>query len=55
MVSGLPLMTKALRTRLRLIADAVTLLQPSAPFIQFTYAMMPPIPSVPRKWFRNCS
>jgi phosphatidylethanolamine/phosphatidyl-N-methylethanolamine N-methyltransferase len=44
MVSGLPLMTKPLRTRLRLIADAVTLLQPSAPFIQFTYAMMPPIP-----------
>jgi phosphatidylethanolamine/phosphatidyl-N-methylethanolamine N-methyltransferase len=44
MVSGLPLMTKPLRTRLRLIADAMTLLQPAAPFIQFTYAMMPPIP-----------
>ena len=44
-VSGLPLMTKPLRTRLRLIADAVTLLQPAAPFIQFTYAMMPPIPT----------
>jgi phosphatidylethanolamine/phosphatidyl-N-methylethanolamine N-methyltransferase len=43
-VSGLPLMTKPLRTRLRLIADAVTVLQPAAPFIQFTYAMMPPIP-----------
>ncbi|MFN3658468.1 MAG: class I SAM-dependent methyltransferase [Pseudolabrys sp.] len=43
-VSGLPLMTKPLRTRLRLIADAMTLLQPGAPFIQFTYAMMPPIP-----------
>lgn len=44
MVSGLPLMTKPLRTRLRLIADAMTLLKPSAPFIQFTYAMLPPIP-----------
>jgi phosphatidylethanolamine/phosphatidyl-N-methylethanolamine N-methyltransferase len=44
MVSGLPLMTKPLRTRLRLIADAMALLQPAAPFIQFTYAMMPPIP-----------
>ena len=44
MVSGLPLMTKPLRTRLRLIADAMTLLGPGAPFIQFTYAMMPPIP-----------
>lgn len=44
MVSGLPLMTKPLRTRLRLIADALTILGPGAPFIQFTYAMMPPIP-----------
>lgn len=43
-VSGLPLMTKPLRTRLRLIADAMTLLKPNAPFVQFTYAMMPPIP-----------
>jgi phosphatidylethanolamine/phosphatidyl-N-methylethanolamine N-methyltransferase len=43
-VSGLPLVTKPLRTRLRLIADAMTLLKPSAPFIQFTYAMVPPIP-----------
>lgn len=44
MVSGLPLMTKPLRTRLRLIADAMTLLKEGAPFIQFTYAMLPPIP-----------
>jgi phosphatidylethanolamine/phosphatidyl-N-methylethanolamine N-methyltransferase len=43
-VSGLPLVTKPLRTRLRLIADAMTLLAPAAPFIQFTYAMGPPIP-----------
>jgi phosphatidylethanolamine/phosphatidyl-N-methylethanolamine N-methyltransferase len=44
MVSGLPLVTKPLRTRLRLIADAMGLLAPAAPFIQFTYAMLPPIP-----------
>ena len=43
-VSGLPLVTKPLRTRLRLISDAMTLLAPSAPFVQFTYAMVPPIP-----------
>ncbi len=43
-VSGLPLVTKPLRTRLRLIADAMTLLAPGAPFVQFTYAMVPPIP-----------
>lgn len=43
-VSGLPLVTKPLRTRLRLISDAMTLLRHSAPFVQFTYAMVPPIP-----------
>jgi phosphatidylethanolamine/phosphatidyl-N-methylethanolamine N-methyltransferase len=43
-VSGLPLVTKPLRTRLRLIADAMTLLATGAPFVQFTYAMLPPIP-----------
>jgi phosphatidylethanolamine/phosphatidyl-N-methylethanolamine N-methyltransferase len=43
-VSGLPLVTKPLRTRLRLIADAMSLLAPAAPFVQFTYAMVPPIP-----------
>jgi phosphatidylethanolamine/phosphatidyl-N-methylethanolamine N-methyltransferase len=44
MVSGLPLVTKPLRTRLRLIADAMALMAPGAPFVQFTYAMVPPIP-----------
>jgi phosphatidylethanolamine/phosphatidyl-N-methylethanolamine N-methyltransferase len=43
-VSGLPLVTKPLRTRLRLISDAMTLLAPNAPIVQFTYAMVPPIP-----------
>ena len=43
-VSGLPLVTKPLRTRLRLISEAMGLLKPGAPFIQFTYAMVPPIP-----------
>jgi phosphatidylethanolamine/phosphatidyl-N-methylethanolamine N-methyltransferase len=44
MVSGLPLVTKPLRTRLRLMSDALSLLAPGAPFIQFTYAPVPPIP-----------
>lgn len=44
MVSGLPLMTKPMRTRLRLFADAMHFLAKSAPFIQFTYAVVPPIP-----------
>jgi phosphatidylethanolamine/phosphatidyl-N-methylethanolamine N-methyltransferase len=43
-VSGLPLVTKPLLTRLRLIRDAFNLLRPGAPFIQFTYSVAPPIP-----------
>jgi len=43
-VSGLPLVTKPMRTRVRLIGEAMTLLRPGAPFVQFTYAMGPPIP-----------
>ena len=44
MVSGLPLVTKPMRTRVRLLHDALSLMQPRAPFIQFTYSTMPPIP-----------
>jgi len=43
-VSGLPLITQQLTTRLRLLYDAFALMQAGAPFIQFTYATMPPIP-----------
>ena len=43
-VSGLPLVTKPLRTRLRLLTEAFGLLWPGAPFVQFTYAVVPPIP-----------
>jgi phosphatidylethanolamine/phosphatidyl-N-methylethanolamine N-methyltransferase len=43
-VSGLPLFTKPLRTRLRLLREAFGVLRPGAPFIQFTYAVVPPIP-----------
>jgi phosphatidylethanolamine/phosphatidyl-N-methylethanolamine N-methyltransferase len=44
-VSSLPLLTKPIKTRLRLISDAFALLRPDAPFIQFTYSMTtPPIP-----------
>ncbi len=43
-VSGLPLVTKPLKTRVRLIREASRIMQPNAPFVQFTYAVMPPIP-----------
>jgi phosphatidylethanolamine/phosphatidyl-N-methylethanolamine N-methyltransferase len=43
-VSGLPLVTKPMLTRLRLIRDAFAALAPGAPFVQFTYSVVPPIP-----------
>jgi phosphatidylethanolamine/phosphatidyl-N-methylethanolamine N-methyltransferase len=43
-VSGLPLVVKPFRTRLRLVYDAFALMLPGAPFVQFTYSTMPPIP-----------
>jgi phosphatidylethanolamine/phosphatidyl-N-methylethanolamine N-methyltransferase len=43
-VSGLPLVTKPMSTRLKLIRDAFTALAPGAPFVQFTYSVAPPIP-----------
>jgi phosphatidylethanolamine/phosphatidyl-N-methylethanolamine N-methyltransferase len=44
-VSGLPLLTQPAKRRLRLINEAFSLMMPSAPFIQFTYAMVAaPIP-----------
>ncbi len=44
-VSGLPLLNKPLRTRLRLINEAFALMHHNAPFVQFTYSMTTsPIP-----------
>jgi phosphatidylethanolamine/phosphatidyl-N-methylethanolamine N-methyltransferase len=43
-LSGLPLVTKPMLTRLKLIRDAFTALAPGAPFVQFTYSVAPPIP-----------
>src|SRR5262249_14293914 len=43
-VSGLPMVSKPLRLRLRVLRDALALMRPGAPFVQFTYAVVPPIP-----------
>jgi phosphatidylethanolamine/phosphatidyl-N-methylethanolamine N-methyltransferase len=43
-VSGLPLVTKPMLTRLKLMRDAFAALAPRAPFVQFTYSVAPPIP-----------
>jgi len=44
-VSSLPLFTKPMDTRLDLLESAQELMHPDAPFIQFTYAVVPPIPA----------
>ena len=43
-VSGLPLVTKPMLTRLKLIREAFVAMAPGAPFVQFTYSVAPPIP-----------
>jgi phosphatidylethanolamine/phosphatidyl-N-methylethanolamine N-methyltransferase len=43
-VSGLPLVTKPMLTRLKLVREAFLTLAPGAPFVQFTYSVVPPIP-----------
>jgi len=43
-VSGLPLVTKPLKMRLRLIRDAFDLMLPGAPFVQYTYSVAAPLP-----------
>jgi phosphatidylethanolamine/phosphatidyl-N-methylethanolamine N-methyltransferase len=45
MVSSLPLFTKPLEQRLDLLNTAHAMMHPSAPFVQFTYAVVPPIPA----------
>jgi phosphatidylethanolamine/phosphatidyl-N-methylethanolamine N-methyltransferase len=44
-VSSLPLFTRPLEQRLELLQAAHELMHPAAPFIQFTYAVVPPIPT----------
>src|SRR6266700_3783507 len=42
-VSGLPLVTKPMLTRVRLVRDAFAALARGAPFVQFTYSVVLPI------------
>ncbi|SCY36164.1 class I SAM-dependent methyltransferase [Microvirga guangxiensis] len=44
-VSSLPLFTKPMDHRLDLLETAQELMHPNAPFVQFTYAVVPPIPA----------
>lgn len=44
-VSSLPLFTKPMDKRLDLLEAAQDLMHPDAPFVQFTYAVVPPLPA----------
>jgi phosphatidylethanolamine/phosphatidyl-N-methylethanolamine N-methyltransferase len=54
-VSSLPLFTKPMETRLELLHAAQALMHPNAPFVQFTYAVVPPIPARSRKYTARAS
>ena len=49
-ISSLPLFTKPLKVRLRLLQAAQDLMHPGAPFVQFTYAVVPPIPAHAKRY-----
>lgn len=49
-ISSLPLFTKPVEQRLALLRAAHDLSQPGAPFVQFTYAVVPPIPKQPGEY-----
>lgn len=44
-LSSLPLFTKPMEQRIDMLAAAQDVLQPNAPFIQFTYAVVSPVPT----------
>jgi phosphatidylethanolamine/phosphatidyl-N-methylethanolamine N-methyltransferase len=49
-VSSLPLFTKPVEQRHALLAEAQDLMHPGAPFVQFTYAPVPPVPPQPGRY-----
>jgi phosphatidylethanolamine/phosphatidyl-N-methylethanolamine N-methyltransferase len=54
-VSSLPLMTRPMPVRLRTLVSALRLLRRGAPFVQFTYAMVAPIPPRPNRYTLTAS
>ena len=54
-VSSLPLFTKPMDTRLELLRTALDAMRPNAPFVQFTYAVVPPMPARAKDYSASCS
>jgi phosphatidylethanolamine/phosphatidyl-N-methylethanolamine N-methyltransferase len=44
-VSGIPVLSRPLPVRRKLLADAMAALKPHGPFVQFSYGAEPPIPA----------
>ncbi len=49
-ISSLPLFTKPPEMRVELLNAVHELTHPNAPFVQFTYAVVPPIPKDPKRY-----
>ena len=49
-VSSLPLFTQPPLRRRQLLEEAMTALEPGRPFIQFSYALVPPVPAEAGRW-----
>jgi phosphatidylethanolamine/phosphatidyl-N-methylethanolamine N-methyltransferase len=43
-ISGIPVLSRSLAVRRKLLADAMAALRPQGPFVQFSYGAEPPIP-----------
>jgi phosphatidylethanolamine/phosphatidyl-N-methylethanolamine N-methyltransferase len=54
-VSSLPLFTRPAPQRIDLMEEAMSLLPPGRPFIQFSYALVPPVPDNPGHWTLDTS
>ena len=54
-VSSLPLFTQPPLRRRQLLEEAMTALEPGRPFIQFSYALVPPVPAVAGRWTMGVS
>jgi phosphatidylethanolamine/phosphatidyl-N-methylethanolamine N-methyltransferase len=54
-LSSLPLFTKPLEHRLSLLEGCFRLMAPGAPFVQFTYSVVPPIPARSRHYTATAS
>lgn len=54
-VSSLPLFTQPPLRRRHLLDEAMTALDPGRPFIQFSYALVPPVPAEAGRWTLDVS